>query len=107
MPFVFCDLNFIINAHQESNAYTQHLQQLAGAGTVTSCSPQCIGPKQPKTPTRYAVQPRPTSWILCWLAGFTNVGLFSEEKPRLRSLAFSKSRLYHKRSAASLMSLLI
>src|SRR6266704_4251726 len=35
MPFVFCDLNFIINAHQESNAYTQHLQQLAGAGTVT------------------------------------------------------------------------
>ncbi len=35
MPFVFCDLNFIISAHQESDAYKQHLQQLAGAGTVT------------------------------------------------------------------------
>ena len=26
------------------------------------------------TLTLYAVQPRPTSWILCWLDGFTNVG---------------------------------
>ena len=35
MPFVFCDLNFIITAHQEPDAYKQHLRQLAGAGTVT------------------------------------------------------------------------
>jgi hypothetical protein len=35
VPFVFCDLNFIITSHQEPDAYKQHLQQLAGAGTVT------------------------------------------------------------------------
>lgn len=35
MPFGFCDLNFIITAHQEPDAYKQHLRQLAGAGTVT------------------------------------------------------------------------
>lgn len=35
MPFVFCDLNFIITAHQEPDAYKQHLRQLAGAGAVT------------------------------------------------------------------------
>ncbi len=35
MPFVFCDLNFIVTAHQGPDAYKQHLQQLAGAGTVT------------------------------------------------------------------------
>jgi hypothetical protein len=35
MPFVFCDLNFIVSAHQGPDAYKQHLQQLAGAGTVT------------------------------------------------------------------------
>lgn len=35
MPSVFCDLNFIITAHQEPDAYKRHLQQLAGAGTVT------------------------------------------------------------------------
>jgi hypothetical protein len=35
MPFVFCDLNFIVTAHQGPDAYKQHLQQLGGAGTVT------------------------------------------------------------------------
>jgi hypothetical protein len=35
VPSVFCDLNFIITAHQETDAYKQHLQQLAGAGAVT------------------------------------------------------------------------
>jgi len=35
VPFVFCDLNFIITAHQEPDPYKQHLQQTAGAGTVT------------------------------------------------------------------------
>src|SRR5713226_1249895 len=35
MPFVFCDLNFLVTAHQGPDAYKQHLQQLAGAGTVT------------------------------------------------------------------------
>ncbi len=35
MPFVFCDLNFIVTAHQGPDAYKQHLRQLAGAGTVT------------------------------------------------------------------------
>jgi hypothetical protein len=35
MPFVFCDLNFIVTAHQGADAYKQHLQQLGAAGTVT------------------------------------------------------------------------
>ena len=35
MPFIFCDLNFIITAHQKPDAYKRHLQQLAEAGTVT------------------------------------------------------------------------
>jgi hypothetical protein len=35
MPTVFCDLNFVITAHQGPGAYKEHLQQLAGAGTVT------------------------------------------------------------------------
>ncbi len=35
MPFVFCDLNFIVTAHEGPDAYKQHLQQLAGAGTAT------------------------------------------------------------------------
>jgi hypothetical protein len=35
MPLVFCDLNFIVTAHQEADVYKQHLQQLARAGTVT------------------------------------------------------------------------
>jgi hypothetical protein len=35
MPLIFCDLNFIVTAHQEPDAYKQHLQQLATNGTVT------------------------------------------------------------------------
>jgi len=35
MPLIFCDLNFIITAHQESDVYRDHLRQLAAAGTVT------------------------------------------------------------------------
>ncbi len=35
MPTVFCDLNFIVTAHQGPDAYKQHLRHLAGAGTVT------------------------------------------------------------------------
>jgi hypothetical protein len=35
MPNVFCDLNFIVTAHQGPDAYKDHLRQLAGAGTVT------------------------------------------------------------------------
>jgi hypothetical protein len=35
MPLIFCDVNFIVTAHQETEAYKQHLIQLATAGTVT------------------------------------------------------------------------
>jgi hypothetical protein len=35
MPTAFCDLNFIVTAHQGPDAYKDHLRQLAGAGTVT------------------------------------------------------------------------
>ena len=35
MPTVFCDLNFIVTAHQETAAYKQVLQRLSGAGAVT------------------------------------------------------------------------
>lgn len=35
MPLIFCDLNFIVTAHQEPDAYKQHLQHLAANGTVT------------------------------------------------------------------------
>src|SRR6202047_532799 len=35
MPLVFCDLNFIVTAHQGPDAYKQHLQRLATNGTVT------------------------------------------------------------------------
>ena len=35
MPTIFCDLNFIVTAHQEAGAYKQHLQQLSREGTVT------------------------------------------------------------------------
>ena len=34
MPLIFCDQNFIITAHQGSDAYKDHLRQLAAAGTV-------------------------------------------------------------------------
>src|ERR1700737_711565 len=35
MPLAFCDLNFIVTAHQGVDAYKDHLRQLAGNGTVT------------------------------------------------------------------------
>lgn len=35
MPLIFCDVNFIVTAHQEAEAYKQHLIQLSRAGTVT------------------------------------------------------------------------
>lgn len=35
MPLIFCDVNFIVTAHQETEAYKQHLIQLSTAGTVT------------------------------------------------------------------------
>jgi len=35
MPLIFCDLNFIITAHQQSDAYKDHLRHLAPTGTVT------------------------------------------------------------------------
>ncbi len=35
MPTVFCDLNFIITAHEGPDSYKDHLRQLASAGTVT------------------------------------------------------------------------
>jgi hypothetical protein len=35
MPTVFCDLNFIVTAHQGPDAYKEHLRQLAGAGAGT------------------------------------------------------------------------
>jgi hypothetical protein len=35
MPLVFCDLNFIVTAHQGPDAYKDHLRQLAADGTVT------------------------------------------------------------------------
>jgi hypothetical protein len=35
MPRVFCDLNFIVTAHQGPENYKQHLRQLATTGTVT------------------------------------------------------------------------
>src|SRR5580704_9819654 len=35
MPLIFCDLNFIVTAHQGPEVYKQHLQQLAAKGTVT------------------------------------------------------------------------
>lgn len=35
MPLIFCDVNFIVTAHQEAEAYKQHLIQLSTAGTVT------------------------------------------------------------------------
>lgn len=35
MPLIFCDVNFIVTAHQETEAYKQHLIELATAGTVT------------------------------------------------------------------------
>lgn len=35
MPLVFCDLNFIVTAHQGTDAYKHHLQGLTSAGTVS------------------------------------------------------------------------
>ena len=35
MPLIFCDLNFIVTAHQGPDAYKGHLKQLAATGTVT------------------------------------------------------------------------
>jgi hypothetical protein len=35
MPNVFCDLNFVVTAHQGPDAYKDRLRQLAGAETVT------------------------------------------------------------------------
>lgn len=35
MPTVFCDLNFIITAHEGPDSYKDHLRQLASAGTAT------------------------------------------------------------------------
>src|SRR6266550_703218 len=63
-----------------------------GPESSHSCCHLSIGPRQPKMPTLYAVEPRLTSWTFCWLAGFSNVGLYNEKKPQLSSFAFSKSR---------------
>lgn len=35
VPSIFCDLNFIVTAHQGPDVYREHLRQLAAAGTVT------------------------------------------------------------------------
>jgi len=35
MLLAFCDLNFIVTAHQGADGYKDHLRQLAGTGTVT------------------------------------------------------------------------
>jgi predicted nucleic acid-binding protein len=35
MCTVFCDLNFIVTAHQETDAYKRHLQRLSRTGTTT------------------------------------------------------------------------
>jgi hypothetical protein len=35
MPLAFCDLNFIVTAHQGADVYKDHLRQLVGTGTVT------------------------------------------------------------------------
>lgn len=34
MPLVFCDVNFIVTAHQGAEAYKDHLMRLSAAGTV-------------------------------------------------------------------------
>jgi len=69
-PLAFCDLNFIVTAHQGADAYKDHLRQLAGSEPSHSCCRLCTGLRQLRTLIRLVAQPRPTSWMVCKPAGF-------------------------------------